>query len=67
MGGKGASTKVVQAEETVTPAVAQTIAADTESAQAAQRDARSRMRGIRSTYARFASEAQGAPSSKLGG
>jgi len=41
------------AEQTVTPAVGRSIAADTETAQSDQADARSRLRGIRSTYSRF--------------
>lgn len=64
MGSKGASTKVVQAEETVTPAVAKEVAQDTESAQSAQREARSRLRGIRGTYARFAGSDQNGGSLK---
>lgn len=67
MGSKGASTRVVQAEETVTPAVAQTVAADTDSALSAQREARARLRGIRGTYARFAgSDGAGGKGSTLG-
>jgi hypothetical protein len=70
MGSGGAKTQVVKAEETVTPAVARDISTSTQSAQAAQTEARSRMRGIRSTYNRFASggaSAQGNGSaSKLG-
>ncbi|MBP5791978.1 MAG: hypothetical protein J6W80_06965 [Kiritimatiellae bacterium] len=69
MGGSG-STRVAQApEETVTPAVARDISRDTESAQAAQKQARSRLRGIRSTYSRFTSgqtAGQNGASSKLG-
>jgi len=42
------------AEQTVTPAVGRSIAADTETAQANQADARSRLRGVRGTYNRFA-------------
>lgn len=56
MGGSKSSGAVYKAEEVVTPAVARSIAADTESAQAAQAEARSRKRGIRSTYNRFASQ-----------
>jgi len=42
------------AEQTVTPAVGRSIAADTETAQGEQADARSRLRGVRGTYNRFA-------------
>lgn len=39
-------------QETVTPAIAKSIAQDTESAQAQQLLARQRMRGVSSTYLR---------------
>ena len=42
------------AEQTVTPAVGRSIAADTETAQTEQADARSRLRGVRGTYNRYA-------------
>lgn len=66
--GSGSSTKIYKAEETVTPAVAKSVGADTESAQASQMEARSRMRGIRSTYNRFATQGAGntGTSNKLG-
>lgn len=54
-------------QEVVTPAVAQTIARDADSARQNQLEARQRMRGIRGTYNRFASEQGGAgQASKLG-
>lgn len=55
-GGGGVNTGVVKAEETVTPAVAKSVAQDTESAIAAQQESRARLKGIRSTYTRFANE-----------
>ncbi|MCQ2299955.1 MAG: hypothetical protein MJZ81_07530 [Bacteroidales bacterium] len=61
-GSKGGG---VKAESVVTPAVAKNIEADTEQAQANQTEARSRLRGIRSTYNRFQSDA-GATNNKLG-
>ena len=56
MGGSrgGGTTQVVQAEETVTPAVARTISQDVQNAATRQNEQRARLRGIRSTYARFA-------------
>ena len=39
-------------QETVTPAIAKSIAQDTESAQAQQLQARQRLRGVSSTYLR---------------
>lgn len=67
MGGSKGSTTVMKAEETVTPAVARSVAHDTKSAQASLAEARSRLRGIRSTYSRFAGTAGGTSlSSKLG-
>lgn len=57
--GGGGTTQVVQAEEVVTPAVAKSVERDTESAQAAQAERRNRLRGIRSTYSRFAAQGGG--------
>ena len=56
MGSSGGSSQVVRAEETVTPAVAKDIGRNTESAAANQQQARSRLRGIRSTYANYAQQ-----------
>lgn len=58
--GKGGSSGVAQQvpvysaseQETVTPAIAKSIAQDTESAQAQQLLARQRLRGVSSTYLR---------------
>jgi len=58
-GGGHVRTTPVAAEEPVTPAVARTVEADTAQGQENQAERRSRLRGIRSTYSRFASE-QGA-------
>lgn len=58
-GGGSVKTQTVAAEEPVTPAVAQNVAEDAETAETNQAERRARMRGIRSTYNRFASE-QGA-------
>lgn len=68
MGGSKGSSTVVKAEETVTPAVARDVAQDTASAQANLAEQRSRLRGIRSTYSRFAGTGggTGSLSSKLG-
>lgn len=49
--GGGYSTNVVQAEETVTPAVAKSVSQDVSNATESQAQARQKMRGIRSTYA----------------
>ncbi len=57
-GGGNISTKTAVAEMPVTPAVARDVAAQTTEAQNTQADARARMRGIRSTYNRFAESAQ---------
>nr|DAH80697.1 MAG TPA: hypothetical protein [Caudoviricetes sp.] len=54
MGSSGGGTQVVKAEETVTPAVARMISSDVQNAASRQNEQRSRLRGIRSTYARFA-------------
>lgn len=67
-GGGHVKTTPVAAEEPVTPAVARTVESDTVQGQENQAERRSRLRGIRSTYSRFASE-QGAANgtkSKLG-
>jgi len=53
-GGGNIETQTVAAETPVTPAVARDIAAQTKEAQTVQGEARSRLRGIRSTYNRFA-------------
>lgn len=56
-GGAGSmNSSVVQAEETVTPAVAKSVAQDTDSAIAAQGESRARLKGIRSAYTRFSSD-----------
>lgn len=57
--------KTATPEPVVTPAVARSIQGDTQNAQANQAEARQRMRGIRSTYARFAST-EGNGNNKLG-
>lgn len=58
-GGGHVKTQTVAAEEPVTPAVARSIESDTQTATESQAERRARLRGIRSTYNRFASE-QGA-------
>lgn len=58
MGSSRGSSQVVRAEEVITPAVGRSISKDTASAEASQREARERMRGIRSTYSRFAWQGQ---------
>ena len=55
-GGVVTATPVV-AETPVTPAVARSVDSATKEAQGNQAEARSRLRGIRSTYSRFASDA----------
>ena len=60
--GKGSSGSVAMpaptaTEEPVTPAIAKSIAQDTENAQAQQLAARQRLRGISSTYQRGTAEA----------
>jgi len=57
-GGGKIKTEPVAAEEPVVPAVAQEVAGNTEEAQQNQDEKRARMRGIRSTYNRFAAEQQ---------
>ena len=68
-GGYSVQQNVVKAEETVTPAVARS-AANVESAQVNQAASRARLKGIRSTYNRFAGSSGEAGSngsaSKLG-
>lgn len=58
--GKGSSSKVVTAaaEPSVTPAIARSIAQDTESAQMLQAQDRERLRGISNTYRRYSSDSQ---------
>ncbi len=63
-GGANIKTEVVKAEEAVTPAVARDVAANTSEAQTLQADARSRLRGIRSTYNRFAQQTDAANGAK---
>ncbi len=58
-GGGSVKTAPVAAEEPVTPAVARSVEADAQQGQENQAERRARLRGIRSTYSRFASE-QGA-------
>lgn len=58
-GGGAVAQQAVAAEEPVTPAVARAVDGDTQEAQQNQAERRSRLRGIRSTYSRFAPE-QGA-------
>jgi hypothetical protein len=60
-------TSTITAESTVTPAVGKTVAADTKDAQTMQNEARSTMRGIASTYKKYALANEETPSkSKLG-
>ena len=54
------------AYDTVTPAIAKSIAADTDAAQARQLADRQRMRGISSTYLRGAAASGGSGKTKLG-
>jgi len=67
--GKGSSASIApmstEIPETVTPAIAQSIAQDTQAAQQQQLAARQRQRGISSTYLR-GSNATGAGKTKLG-
>lgn len=68
--GKGSSSQVVapaEQEPIVTPAVARSIAADTESAQIIQAQERERLRGISNTYRRNSSTSQNEGNSTLGG
>lgn len=67
-GGGAVAQQPVAAEEPVTPAVARAVSSDTQEAQQNQAEKRSRLRGIRSTYSRFASEngAQNGSRAKLG-
>ena len=58
--------KVANPEPVVTPAVARSIEGDTSANQQTQAEARQRMRGIRSTYAQFASTEAKGGASKLG-
>lgn len=52
-------TTIIRAEETVTPAVAQSVSQEAQKAQTMQADARSRMNGISGTYQRYrAAEAE---------
>lgn len=53
-------TEYAEAEEVVTPAVGKSISQDTERAKANQQERKSRLRGIRSTYSRFALNGSGA-------
>ena len=68
--GKGSSGAVVMPtqdlEPVVTPAVAQSIAQDTQSAQDAQLKARQRMRGVSSTYLRGVEQQSAGGKTKLG-
>ena len=60
-------TSTITAESTVTPAVAKTVAADTKDAQTMQNEARSTMRGIASTYRKYAGSSDDtAAKAKLG-
>lgn len=54
MGSAPSAPQVVQAEETVTPAVAKSVGADVNNAVQNQQNAKRRLRGIRSTYASLA-------------
>jgi hypothetical protein len=68
--GKGSSSQVVapaEQEPIVTPAVARSIAADTESAQIIQAQERERLRGISNTCRRYSSTSQNEGNSTLGG
>ena len=68
--GKGSSSQVVapaEQEPIVTPAVARSIAADTQSAQIIQAQERERLRGISHTYRRYSSTSQNEGNSTLGG
>lgn len=56
-GGGNIKSKPVVAEEPVTPAVARTVERDAETMQGNAEERRARMRGIRSTYSRFAEAA----------
>lgn len=64
---KSSKPTVVKAEEVITPAVARQADGDNAETQA-QKDARARMRGIRSTYNRFGENAKsaGSTTNKLG-
>lgn len=68
--GKGSSSQVVapaEQEPIVTPAVARSIAADTESAQIIQAQERERLRGISHTYRRYSGESSNSGNVTLGG
>lgn len=67
-GGGHIKSTPVAAEEPVTPAVARAVDTDTANAQESQAERRSRLRGIRSTYSRYAAEngAQNGSKAKLG-
>ena len=62
MGSSGSGTKInmakpaVTVEETAVPAVAREVSRQTEEMQGNQAERRNRLRGIRSTYSRFASD-----------
>lgn len=67
-GGSSGSirTPAVAAETPAVPAVARDVSKTTEEAQSDASEKRARLRGVRSTYARFASDKANGTASKLG-